>query len=70
MAQDTSWVSRAHPSFPLRRIYLFIDSQRPDACASGLGFYIQLLLEHFSASMASTSISARRASAGFTTSMT
>ena len=32
--------------------------------------YIQLLLEHFSASMASTSISARRASAGFTTSMT
>ena len=21
-----SWVSRAHPSFPLRRIYLFIDS--------------------------------------------
>ena len=32
--------------------------------------HIQLLLEHFSASMANTSISARRASAGFTTSMT
>ena len=32
--------------------------------------YIQLLLEHFSASMASASISARRASAGFTTSIT
>ena len=36
----------------------------------GLFLSIQLFREHFSASIASTSISARRASAGFTTSIT
>ena len=70
-AGHPSWVSRAHPSFPLRRIYLFIDSlNRGRTLVRPAWLYIQLLLEHFSASMASTSISARRASAGFTTSIT
>ncbi|WP_418724244.1 hypothetical protein, partial [Dysosmobacter sp.] len=35
-AGHPSWVSRAHPSFPLRRIYLFIDSLK--ACSKERAF--------------------------------
>ena len=37
MARDTpSWVSRAHPSLPSRRIYYFIDSLKAPAERRGL----------------------------------
>ena len=73
MAQDTRLGFPAH-TLPYRRgeftTLLTVTTEAGRLCVRPRFLYIQLLLEHFSASMASTSISARRASVGFTTSMT
>ena len=73
MAQDTLLGFPAH-TLPYRRgeftTLLTVTTEAGRLCVRPWFLYIQLLLEHFSASMASTSISARRASVGSTTSMT
>ena len=73
MAQDTLLGFPAH-TLPYRRgefsTLLTVTTEAGRTSVRPRFLYIQLLLEHFSASMASTSISALRASAGFTTSMT
>ena len=73
MAQDTLLGVPAH-TLPFRcgesTSLSTASTEAGRLCVRPRLLYIQLLLEHFSASMASTSISARRASAGFTTSIT
>ena len=73
MAQDTLLGFPAH-TLPFRcgesTSLSTASTEAGRLCVRPRFLYIQVLLEHLSPSMASTRISARRASAGFTTSIT